>query len=47
MPGLGIADLLRKVFTYRKNGESDKDFTLLGKIIPQIFFALHNLELVD
>jgi dihydrodipicolinate synthase/N-acetylneuraminate lyase len=45
MPGLGVSDLLQKVFTYRKNGENEKAFDLFEKVMPQIFFALQSMEL--
>jgi dihydrodipicolinate synthase/N-acetylneuraminate lyase len=45
MPGLGVSDLLQKVFTYRKNGENKKAFDLFEKVMPQIFFALQSMEL--
>jgi dihydrodipicolinate synthase/N-acetylneuraminate lyase len=45
MPGLGVSDLLQKVFTYRKNGKNEKAFDLFEKVMPQIFFALQNMEL--
>jgi 4-hydroxy-tetrahydrodipicolinate synthase len=45
MPGLGVADLLQKVFTLRKNGENDKAFSLFEKVMPQVFFALQSMEL--
>lgn len=45
MPGLGVADLLQKVFSFRKNGEDEKAFALFEKLMPQIFFSLQNMEL--
>ncbi|MCC7030237.1 MAG: dihydrodipicolinate synthase family protein [Chitinophagaceae bacterium] len=45
MPGLAVADILQKVFTLRRMGESDKAFTLFEKVMPQIFFSLQNMEL--
>lgn len=45
MPGLAVSDLLQKVFTLRKNGETDKAFDLFEKVMPQIFFSLQNMEL--
>ncbi|MEK6781173.1 MAG: dihydrodipicolinate synthase family protein [Bacteroidota bacterium] len=45
MPGLGVADILQKVFTLRKNGESQKAFELFERVVPQIFFSLQNMEL--
>jgi hypothetical protein len=45
MPGLGVSDILQKVFTLRKNGDNEKAFHLFGKVMPQIFFSLQNMEL--
>ncbi len=45
MPGLGVADILQKVFMLRKNGETEKAFEIFERIMPQIFFALQNMEL--
>lgn len=45
MPGLGVSDILQKVFMLRKNGENEKAFDLFGKVMPQIFFSLQNMEL--
>jgi dihydrodipicolinate synthase/N-acetylneuraminate lyase len=45
MPGLGVSDLLQKVFAYRKNGENKEAFDLFEKVMPQIFFALQSMEL--
>ncbi|HEX7846926.1 MAG TPA: hypothetical protein VF476_14090, partial [Chitinophagaceae bacterium] len=45
MPGLGVSDILQKIFTLRKNGENEKAFDLFEKVMPQIFFALQNMEL--
>jgi 4-hydroxy-tetrahydrodipicolinate synthase len=45
MPGLAVADILQKIFTLRKNGESAKAFELFEKVMPQIFFSLQNMEL--
>ncbi len=45
MPGLGVADILQKVFLLRKSGETDKAFSLFEKVMPQIFFSLQNMEL--
>ncbi|MES2005615.1 MAG: dihydrodipicolinate synthase family protein [Bacteroidota bacterium] len=45
MPGLGVSDILQKVFNLRKSGENDKAFDLFEKVMPQIFFALQNMEL--
>ncbi len=45
MPGLGVSDLLQKVFNLRKNGDNEKAFELFEKVMPQIFFSLQNMEL--
>lgn len=45
MPGLGVSDILQKVFMLRKNGENEKAFDLFEKVMPQIFFSLQNMEL--
>lgn len=45
MPGLGVSDILQKVFNLRKNGEDKKAFSLFEKVMPQIFFSLQNMEL--
>jgi len=45
MPGLGVADILSKIFLCRKNGENGKAFEWFERVMPQIFFALQNMEL--
>jgi len=45
MPGLAVSDILQKVFMLRKNKEDEKAFDLFEKVMPQIFFALQNMEL--
>lgn len=45
MPGLGVSDILQKVFTLRKNGETQKAFEIFERVMPQIFFSLQNMEL--
>lgn len=45
MPGLGVSDILQKVFELRQKGEDDKAFSIFEKVMPQIFFALQNMEL--
>ncbi len=45
MPGLAVSDILQKVFLLRKNKEDAKAFNLFEKVMPQIFFALQNMEL--
>lgn len=45
MPGLGVSDILQKVFNLRKKGEDKKAFDLFEKVMPQIFFSLQNMEI--
>lgn len=45
MPGLGVSDILQKVFLLRKSGDNDKAMRLFEKVMPQIFFSLQNMEL--
>ncbi|KAA6441829.1 dihydrodipicolinate synthase family protein [Dyadobacter flavalbus] len=45
MPGLAVADILQNVFNLRTSGEHEKAFDLFEKVMPQIFFALQNMEL--
>jgi 4-hydroxy-tetrahydrodipicolinate synthase len=45
MPGLGVSDILQKVFLLRKNGKDAEAFDLFEKVMPQIFFSLQNMEL--
>lgn len=45
MPGLGVSDILQKVFNLRKNGDHQKAFEIFEKVMPQIFFSLQNMEL--
>jgi len=45
MPGLGLSDILQKIFALRKKEENDKAFELFERIMPQIFFSLQNIEL--
>ncbi|MGN6291608.1 MAG: dihydrodipicolinate synthase family protein [Chitinophagaceae bacterium] len=45
MPGLGVSDILQKVFELRKAGSNDAAFQLFEKVMPQIFFSLQNMEL--
>ncbi|MEV4886740.1 4-hydroxy-tetrahydrodipicolinate synthase [Chitinophaga ginsengisegetis] len=45
MPGLGVSDILQKVFLLRKGGDNDKAMRLFEKVMPQIFFSLQNMEL--
>lgn len=45
MPGLGVSDILQKVFTLRQKGEAQKAFEVFERVMPQIFFSLQNMEL--
>lgn len=45
MPGLAVADILQKVYKLRRDGNDDRAFSLFEKVMPQIFFALQNMEL--
>jgi dihydrodipicolinate synthase/N-acetylneuraminate lyase len=45
MPGLAVSDILQKVYTLRKSGETDKAFEIFERVMPQIFFSLQNMEL--
>ncbi|TMI63692.1 MAG: dihydrodipicolinate synthase family protein [Bacteroidetes bacterium] len=45
MPGLGVSDILQKIFALRTAGENEKAFDLFEKVMPQIFFSLQNMEL--
>lgn len=45
MPGLGVSDILQKVFNLRKAGQNAEAFSLFEKVMPQIFFSLQNMEL--
>jgi dihydrodipicolinate synthase/N-acetylneuraminate lyase len=45
MPGLGVSDILQKVFTLRQKGENEKAFEIFERVMPQIFFSLQNMEL--
>lgn len=45
MPGLGVSDILQKVFDLRKSGDHDRAFSIFERVMPQIFFSLQNMEL--
>ena len=45
MPGLALADILQKVFLFRKDKQGEKAFDLFEKVMPQIFFSLQNMEM--
>lgn len=45
MPGLGVSDILQKVFTLRRKGFDREAFEIFERVMPQIFFSLQNMEL--
>lgn len=45
MSGLGISDILARVFRLAKHGDSDRAYELFQSVLPQIVFCLQNLEL--
>ncbi len=45
MPGLGVADILQKVYVLRKAGKNRQAFEIFERVMPQIFFSLQNMEL--
>jgi dihydrodipicolinate synthase/N-acetylneuraminate lyase len=45
MSGLGISDILARVFRLAKHGDSDHAYELFQGVLPQIVFCLQNLEL--
>lgn len=45
MPGVPLADLLQRVFTWRQQGKSEKAYDLLGVLLPFINFTLQDFEL--
>jgi dihydrodipicolinate synthase/N-acetylneuraminate lyase len=45
MPGLGVADLLARVWRLGRAGRFDAASDLFERILPQLAFALQNLEL--
>jgi 2-keto-3-deoxy-L-arabinonate dehydratase len=45
MPGLGLADLLSRVFHLRKENHSAEAYELFIRVLPQIVFSMQNLEL--
>ena len=44
MPGLGVADLLQKVWFHAKNSNLDDAMELFQNILPQLVFTLQNME---
>ncbi len=45
MPGLALGDMLQRTFDLRKAGKSSQAFALYQKVLPQLVFALQNMEL--
>ncbi|MFT3934454.1 MAG: dihydrodipicolinate synthase family protein [Chitinophagaceae bacterium] len=45
MPGLAVSDILQKAYELRKQGETDRAFSIFERVMPQIFFSLQNMEL--
>jgi 4-hydroxy-tetrahydrodipicolinate synthase len=45
MPGLGISDVLARVFRLAKDGAFDHAYDLFQGVLPQVVFCLQNMEL--
>jgi len=45
MPGVSIADLLNRVFTWRQESKNELAYDLFARLMPYIAFSLTNLEL--
>ena len=45
MPGLGLADLLNRIFWLAKEGDTDQAFHFFERIVPLLFLSLQHLEL--
>jgi 2-keto-3-deoxy-L-arabinonate dehydratase len=45
MPGLALGDMLQRTFDLRKTGKNVEAFALYQKVLPQLVFALQNMEL--
>jgi dihydrodipicolinate synthase/N-acetylneuraminate lyase len=45
MSGLGISDILARIFRLAKHGDSGQAYELFQGVLPQIVFCLQNLEL--
>ncbi|MGH9567667.1 MAG: hypothetical protein ACRD4I_16960 [Candidatus Angelobacter sp.] len=45
MPGLALGDMLQQTFDLRKAGKDAEAFVLYQKVLPQLVFALQNMEL--
>lgn len=44
MPGLGVSDLLQRIWEHARAGEKDAAFDIFQGVLPQITFSLQNLE---
>lgn len=44
MPGLGISDVLRRVYRLAKSGDGDQAYEIFQGVLPQIVFSLQNNE---
>lgn len=44
MPGLGVSDLLQRVWEHARAGEKDAAYEIFQGVLPQITFSLQNLE---
>lgn len=45
MPGLGVADLLARVYRFAKAGDIQQAYNVFGGILPQIVYSLQSMEL--
>ena len=45
VPGLGMADLLARVFRLAKEGKREEAYPIFAAVLPQIVYSLQNLEL--
>ena len=45
MPGLGISDVLARIFRLARGGDSDHAYKFFQGVLPQIVFCLQNMEL--
>ena len=45
MPGLGLADLLNRIFRLAKDGDTEQAFHFFERVVPLLFFSLQHLEL--
>ena len=44
MPGLGVSDLLNRVWQLRRGGNRDAAYAVFQELLPQIVFSLQSLE---